>query len=71
MNELLLRELDQATDPWGVKVTRVEMRDIVPSAGVQQAMEQQMTAGGKSVQRSSVLRREGGAAQRRAVARRP
>ena len=28
VNELLLRELDQATDPWGVKVTRVEMRDI-------------------------------------------
>ena len=39
VNELLLKELDEATDPWGVKVTRVEMRDINPSPGVKQAME--------------------------------
>ncbi|QEY32027.1 SPFH/Band 7/PHB domain protein [Synechococcus sp. RSCCF101] len=57
VNEVLLRELDQATDPWGVKVTRVEMRDIVPSAGVQQAMEQQMTA--EREKRAAVLRSEG------------
>ena len=57
VNELLLRELDQATDPWGVKVTRVEMRDIVPSAGVQQAMEQQMTA--EREKRAAILRSEG------------
>jgi len=30
ISEVLLRELDQATDPWRVKVTRVGMRDIVP-----------------------------------------
>jgi regulator of protease activity HflC (stomatin/prohibitin superfamily) len=57
VNESLLRELDQATDPWGVKVTRVEMRDIKPSAGVQQAMEQQMTA--ERQKRAAILRSEG------------
>ncbi len=57
VNEALLRELDEATDPWGVKVTRVEMRDIVPSKGVQQAMEQQMTA--EREKRAAILRSEG------------
>ncbi len=57
VNEVLLRELDQATDPWGVKVTRVEMRDIKPSMGVQQAMEQQMTA--EREKRAAILRSEG------------
>jgi len=57
VNEALLRELDQATDPWGVKVTRVEMRDIKPSSGVQQAMEQQMTA--ERQKRAAILRSEG------------
>lgn len=57
VNEALLRELDLATDPWGVKVTRVELRDIRPSAGVQQAMEQQMTA--EREKRAAILRSEG------------
>ena len=57
VNEALLRELDQATDPWGVKVTRVELRDIHPSPGVQQAMEQQMTA--ERQKRAAILRSEG------------
>jgi regulator of protease activity HflC (stomatin/prohibitin superfamily) len=57
VNEVLLRELDQATDPWGVKVTRVELRDIRPSSGVQQAMEQQMTA--EREKRAAILRSEG------------
>jgi regulator of protease activity HflC (stomatin/prohibitin superfamily) len=57
VNEVLLQELDQATDPWGVKVTRVELRDIQPSRGVQQAMEQQMTA--EREKRASILRSEG------------
>ena len=57
VNEVLLQELDQATDPWGVKVTRVEMRDIKPTKGVQQAMEQQMTA--EREKRAAVLRSEG------------
>jgi regulator of protease activity HflC (stomatin/prohibitin superfamily) len=57
VNEVLLKELDQATDPWGVKVTRVELRDIQPSVGVQQAMEQQMTA--EREKRAAILRSEG------------
>ena len=57
VNELLLRELDEATDPWGVKVTRVEMRDILPSPGVKQAMEAQMTA--EREKRAAILRSEG------------
>ena len=57
VNEVLLKELDQATDPWGVKVTRVELRDIQPSRGVQQAMEQQMTA--EREKRAAILRSEG------------
>lgn len=44
INSVLLRELDIATDPWGVKVLRVELKDITPSPAVQQSMEQQMAA---------------------------
>jgi regulator of protease activity HflC (stomatin/prohibitin superfamily) len=44
VNENLLRDLDVATAPWGVKVTRVELLDIVPSSTVQGAMELQMSA---------------------------
>jgi regulator of protease activity HflC (stomatin/prohibitin superfamily) len=57
VNEVLLRELDESTDAWGVKVTRVELRDIKPSRGVQQAMEQQMTA--EREKRAAILRSEG------------
>ena len=57
VNELLLKELDEATDPWGVKVKRVEMRDIIPSKGVKEAMEAQMTA--EREKRAAILRSEG------------
>ena len=57
VNEVLLRELDEATDPWGVKVKRVEMRDIIPSKGVKEAMEAQMTA--EREKRAEILRSEG------------
>ncbi|MEL7351800.1 MAG: SPFH domain-containing protein [Cyanobacteria bacterium P01_A01_bin.116] len=57
INELLLRELDISTDPWGVKVTRVELRDISPSKAVQDAMELQMTA--ERQKRADVLTSEG------------
>ena len=57
INESLLRELDIATDPWGVKVTRVELRDIVPSKAVQDSMELQMAAERKK--RAAVLTSEG------------
>ncbi len=57
INELLLRELDVATDPWGVKVTRVELRDIIPSQAVQEAMELQMSA--ERRKRAAILTSEG------------
>jgi len=57
INEILLRELDIATDPWGVKVTRVELRDIVPSKAVQDSMELQMSA--ERRKRASILTSEG------------
>ncbi|PSN19784.1 paraslipin [filamentous cyanobacterium CCP5] len=57
INEILLRELDISTDPWGVKVTRVELRDIVPSKAVQDSMELQMAAERKK--RAAVLTSEG------------
>lgn len=57
INEILLRDLDIATDPWGVKVTRVELRDIVPSKAVQESMELQMSAERKK--RAAILTSEG------------
>jgi regulator of protease activity HflC (stomatin/prohibitin superfamily) len=57
INEILLRELDIATDPWGVKVTRVELRDIVPSKAVQESMELQMSA--ERRKRAAILTSEG------------
>lgn len=57
VNEILLRELDVATDPWGVKITRVELRDIVPSKAVQESMELQMSA--ERRKRASILNSEG------------
>lgn len=57
VNEILLRELDIATDPWGVKVTRVELRDIMPSKAVQDSMELQMAA--ERRKRAAVLTSEG------------
>ncbi|ANV91595.1 SPFH domain-containing protein [Picosynechococcus sp. PCC 8807] len=57
INELLLRELDISTDPWGVKVTRVELRDIVPSKAVLDSMELQMAAERKK--RAAILTSEG------------
>jgi regulator of protease activity HflC (stomatin/prohibitin superfamily) len=57
INELLLRDLDVATDPWGVKVTRVELRDIIPSKAVQESMELQMSAERKK--RAAILTSEG------------
>ena len=57
INEMLLRELDEATDPWGVKVTRVELRDLIPSRAVQESMELQMAAERKK--RAAILNSEG------------
>ncbi len=57
INEILLRELDISTDPWGVKVTRVELRDITPSKAVQDSMELQMSA--ERRKRAAILTSEG------------
>ncbi|MEB3279619.1 MAG: SPFH domain-containing protein [Lyngbya sp.] len=57
VNEMLLRDLDIATDPWGVKVTRVELRDICPAKAVMDAMELQMSA--ERQKRAAILKSEG------------
>ena len=57
VNEILLRELDEATNPWGVKVMRVEMRDIVPAPRIKEAMDAQMTA--EREKRAKILISEG------------
>ncbi|MEL6222108.1 MAG: SPFH domain-containing protein [Cyanobacteria bacterium J06626_14] len=57
VNEVLLKELDISTDPWGVKVTRVELRDIIPSKEVQDSMELQMAA--ERRRRAAILTSEG------------
>lgn len=57
INEALLHDLDVSTDPWGVKVTRVELRDIIPSQAVQESMELQMSA--ERRKRAAILTSEG------------
>ncbi|HEY9300121.1 MAG TPA: SPFH domain-containing protein [Phormidium sp.] len=57
INKRLLRELDMATEVWGVKITRVELREIVPSKTVQGAMELQMSAERKK--QAAILTSEG------------
>ncbi len=49
--------LDEATDPWGIKVNRVEVKNIKPPADIQEAMEKQMRA--ERERRESILRAEG------------
>ena len=49
--------LDEATDPWGIKVTRVELKNIIPPREIQDAMEKQMKA--ERERREQILRAEG------------
>ena len=49
--------LDEATDPWGIKVNRVELKNIIPPAEIQNAMEKQMKA--ERERREAVTRAEG------------
>lgn len=49
--------LDEATDPWGIKINRVEVKNIIPPEDIQQAMEKQMRA--ERERREAILRAEG------------
>ena len=49
--------LDEATDPWGIKVNRVEVKNIIPPRDIQDAMEKQMRA--ERERREAILRAEG------------
>ena len=44
INTKMRASLDEATDPWGIKVNRVELKNIIPPAEIQEAMEKQMKA---------------------------
>jgi regulator of protease activity HflC (stomatin/prohibitin superfamily) len=58
--------LDEATDPWGIKVNRVELKNIIPPAEIQDAMEKQMKA--ERQRREAILRAEGEKASKILVA---
>ncbi len=57
VNAQLCIVLDQATDPWGIKVNRVELKNILPPKDIQEAMEKQMRA--ERERRESILKAEG------------
>ena len=57
INTKMRASLDVATDPWGIKVTRVELKNIIPPAAIQDAMEKQMKA--ERERREAILRAEG------------
>ena len=57
INTKMRASLDMATDPWGIKVNRVELKNIIPPAEIQNAMEKQMKA--ERERREAVTRAEG------------
>ena len=57
INAKMQESLDIATDPWGIKVTRVELKNIIPPAAIQEAMEKQMKA--EREKRAVILKADG------------
>ena len=57
INTRMRASLDEATDPWGIKVNRVELKNIIPPAAIQDAMEKQMKA--ERERREAILKAEG------------
>lgn len=57
INSKMRSILDEATDPWGIKVNRVEVKNIIPPRDIQEAMEKQMRA--ERERRESILKAEG------------
>ncbi len=57
INTQMRATLDVATDPWGIKVNRVELKNIIPPSAIQDAMEKQMKA--ERERREAILRAEG------------
>ena len=57
INTKMRAELDLATDPWGIKVNRVELKNIIPPTAIRDAMEKQMKA--ERERREAILRAEG------------
>lgn len=57
INTKMRSVLDEATDPWGIKINRVELKNIMPPSEIQDAMEKQMKA--ERERRESILRAEG------------
>ncbi|CAM4271164.1 SPFH domain-containing protein [Erysipelothrix aquatica] len=57
INSQMRAILDEATDPWGIRVQRVEVKNIIPPRDIQEAMEKQMRA--ERERRESILRAEG------------
>ena len=57
INTKMRASLDIATDPWGIKVNRVELKNIIPPAAIQDAMEKQMKA--ERERREAILKAEG------------
>lgn len=57
INSKMRAILDEATDPWGIKINRVELKNIIPPQAIQDAMERQMKA--ERERRESILRAEG------------
>ena len=57
INTKMRTQLDEATDPWGIKVNRVELKNIIPPAEIQDSMEKQMKA--ERERREKILQAEG------------